>query len=82
MSQQKSHRQHWSVPADASPEICTTCNTTVREKDEALSCEYCHQWIHAKCSSINSVAYRAIDGCGAMFKFFCSNCLRNVDPGC
>uniref|UniRef100_A0A915IJB0 Uncharacterized protein n=1 Tax=Romanomermis culicivorax TaxID=13658 RepID=A0A915IJB0_ROMCU len=35
--------------------------------------------LHAKCSGINSIAYKAIDGCGAMFKFFCSNCLPNVD---
>ena len=63
-------------------DVCKHCQKDVRERDNALQCDHCSLWIHAKCEKISDGLYQDLEKEEEQ-EWFCRECktlmMRSVE---
>jgi len=40
-------------------DVCENCNSKCLEDNDAIQCDLCHMWVHAKCDNVSKEQYNA-----------------------
>ena len=58
--------------------ICHLCNENVNEDDQAVECNWCKNWEHAKCAGLLDGGYNMVGKGPKNLMWFCSDCQPQV----
>ena len=58
---------------------CSICTKNVRDNQNALECDLCHDWVHMKCNKLDQKGYNYHKN-HLEAHFSCLNCLTNNIP--
>lgn len=61
-------------PKQIKQEKCGVCAKSVAKDDQAVQCEICNIWFHAKCQDMSIDLYNAINQFSADIHWFCKSC--------
>ena len=57
---------------------CKLCPKTVTECDNAILCDLCQSWVHIKCSHLNYMDHKYLQGCNE--SWHCLSCSNTLFP--
>ena len=61
------------IECNPGPSQCDICSKVVRMRDNALQCDNCEKWVHAKCCHIPVTEYREL--ANSSEDWFCPDCI-------
>lgn len=56
---------------------CGDCSKVVTDKENAIQCEACEEWFHAKCQKMTDEAYQVLAQCESLH-WYCIRCNKSV----
>ena len=57
---------------------CKICNKNVNDNDHAIQCDTCNFWVHIKCSNLNYIDYKYLQGNND--PWYCITCSSSIVP--
>ena len=57
---------------------CRHCVKNVHDKDKAVQCDLCENWIHIKCNNLNYLDYKYLQTCNQ--PWYCIECRSKIFP--
>ena len=63
---------------NCSNDYCNKCEIIFHKKDNAISCDLCHKWLHLKCSGINKDLFKKLGDCDDVW--YCTPCKNIIFP--
>ena len=57
---------------------CRICEKNVSDKDKAVQCDLCENWVHIKCNNLNHLGYRYLQNRNE--SWYCIECCSTTFP--